>query len=418
MRFDVVVVGAGPAGIAAAIEASRSGLKVALIERYGCVGGMLTQGHVGPIMGDVSSGTIAEEIERAIGSVKRVCFDFENAKGALAELLYTYGVEVFLQTVLTGAKKENATLKSIETYGKFGKMEFEADIFIDSTGDGDLAVACGCPWEMGRDSDGLVQPVTLMFLIDGVDPNQTLMCRHEEHYTDLGDGREYLDLCRKACQSGELPENVNIVRLYNTSKPTERMVNATQQNYVNPLKPEDVYRAEVSLRKQITKVVNFLKNNIPGFSNITVKGTPSTLGVRESRRIIGRTVLTEADLMSGRSFPDTVVHSAYFAMDIHNPSGAGQSENENACPKAPKPYDIPFSAMTALGCDNLITAGRCISGTHAAHSSYRVMRICMAMGQAAGAAAKVMHDTAATTESVNTDLIRKHLIDRGVKLAD
>ena len=128
MRFDVVVVGAGPAGIAAAIEASRSGLKVALIERYGCVGGMLTQGHVGPIMGDVSSGTIAEEIERAIGSVKRVCFDFENAKGALAELLYTYGVEVFLQTVLTGAKKENATLKSIETYGKFGKMEFEADI--------------------------------------------------------------------------------------------------------------------------------------------------------------------------------------------------------------------------------------------------------------------------------------------------
>ena len=120
--------------------------------------------------------------------------------------------------------------------------------------------------------------------------------------------------------------------------------------------------------------------------------------------------------MQGRTYPDSVVHSACFCLDIHNPSGAGQSTNEEKCPQTPKPYDIPFSAMCPQGCDNLITAGRCISGTHVAHSSYRVMNICMAMGQAAGMAASVMIDTKTTTSSVNTDLIRSRLIERGVQL--
>jgi hypothetical protein len=295
-------------------------------------------------------------------------------------------------------------------------MDFEGDVFIDATGDGDLAVLSGCPWEMGREGDGLVQPVTLMFVIDGVDPEQDLLCCHEEHYTDLGDGREYLDLCHKACRSGELPENVNIVRLYRTGRKTERMVNATQENYINPLDPASVAKAETALRRQIGKIVEFLRRNIPGFSDITIKGSASTLGVRESRRIMGRYLLTEEDLMAGREFPDAVVHRASFCLDIHNPAGPGQSEHEEKCPATPKPYDIPFSAMCPLGCDNLITAGRCISGTHVAHSSYRVMKICMAMGQAAGAAAKVMLDTGTDTAAVDPVRIREHLIGRGVRL--
>jgi hypothetical protein len=269
---------------------------------------------------------------------------------------------------------------------------------------------------MGREGDGLVQPVTLMFVIDGVDPEQDLLCCHEEHYTDLGDGREYLDLCHKACRSGELPENVNIVRLYRTGRKTERMVNATQENYINPLDPASVAKAETALRRQIGKIVEFLRRNIPGFSDITIKGSASTLGVREFRRIMGRYLLTEEDLMAGREFPDAVVHRVSFCLDIHNPAGPGQSEHEEKCPATPKPYDIPFSAMCPLGCDNLITAGRCISGTHVAHSSYRVMKICMAMGQAAGAAAKVMLDTGTDTAAVDPVQIREHLIGRGVRL--
>ena len=414
--YDVVVAGAGPAGIAAALEASRSGAKVALIERYGCVGGNLTQGYVGPIMGGICAGTIGEEIEDSVCVQRGICPDFEKAKIELIKKLYEAGVDVYLQTLVTGVEKNGECIKAVHTLGKFGPMDFGANVFIDATGDGDLSVLAGCPWEFGRSGDKLVQPVTLMFIIDGVDPGQTLLCGHEEHYTDLGDGREYLDLCHKACRSGELPENVNIVRLYKTQRPTERMVNATQENFIDPLNPMSVYKAEVSLRSQIGKIVDFLKNNIPGFADITIKGSASTLGVRESRRIMGKYILTEQDLLTGREFPDSVVHRANFPLDIHNPAGPGQSVDEEKCPPAPKPYDIPFSAMCPLGCSNLITAGRCISGTHVAHSSYRVMRICMAMGQAAGAAAAIMSNESLTAESVDPKRIRKHLIDRGVKL--
>ena len=418
MNYDIVIAGAGPAGIGAALEAARSGLKVALIERYGCVGGNLTQGYVGPLLGKVCAGTVAEEIEAAICAKRGAVPDFEKAKIALTDMLDRAGVDVFLQTAVIGAEKVGEKIEKIHTAGKFGNLSFSAETFVDATGDGDLAVLAGCPYEMGREGDGLVQPVTLMFIIEGVDPDQPLLCRHEEDYTDLGDGREYLDLCHTACRTGELPENVNIVRLYATGNPSERMVNATQENRIDPLNPADVFKAEVSLRRQIGKIVDFLKNNIPGFSDIRIKGSASTLGVRESRRILGRYQITEDDLMAGRAYPDTVVHKANFCLDIHNPSGAGQSVHAEKRPVTPPLYDIPFSAMCPLGCNNLLTAGRCISGTHVAHSSYRVMRICMAMGQAAGAAAAVMHETKTDIASVEVGLIRRHLIDRGVQLED
>lgn len=418
MKYDVVIMGAGPSGIAAALEASRSGKRVALIERYGCVGGNLTQGFVGPLLGAVCKGTVVEEIERAICPKGSTTPDFELAKVVLTDLLDNANVDLYLQTVITHVNKCAQSIQKVHTAGKFGDLALEGKIFIDATGDGDLAVQSGCEWEMGREGDALVQPVTLMFVINGVDPDQKLLCRHEEDYTDLGDGREYLDLCHKACKSGELPENVNIVRLYATGRSNERMVNATQENFIDPLNPMDVYKAEKSLRRQIKQIMDFLKNNVPGFENICLKGSASTLGVRESRRIVGRYTLTEQDLMVGRSYPDSVVHKACFALDIHNPAGPGQSAHEERRPQKPKPYDIPLSAMCPLGCDNLITAGRCISGTHVAHSSYRVMRICMAMGQAAGAAASVMCDTDTTTDTVDVNAIRQHLIDRGVALVD
>ena len=197
-KYDVVVAGAGPAGIGAALEAARSGAKVARIERYGCVGGNLTLGYVGPLMGRVCAGTMAEEIENLICTKRGTVPDFERAKIALIEALDKAGVDVFLQSAVVGVVKNGERLEKIRTVGKFGEIEFVASVFIDATGDGDLAVQSGCPFEIGREGDGLGQPVTLMFVIDGVDPEQTLLCKHEEHYTELGDGREYLDLCNKA----------------------------------------------------------------------------------------------------------------------------------------------------------------------------------------------------------------------------
>ena len=168
-KYDVVIAGAGPAGIGAALEAARSGLKTALIERYGCVGGNLTLGYVGPLLGKVCPGTIAEEIEDAICAKRGAVPDFEKAKIALTALLDEAGVDVYLQTCVIGAQKVGEKIEKIDTAGKFGNISFSAEAFIDATGDGDLSVLCGCGFEMGREGDGLVQPVTLMFVIEGVD---------------------------------------------------------------------------------------------------------------------------------------------------------------------------------------------------------------------------------------------------------
>ncbi len=416
-NYDVVVAGAGPAGICAAVEAARSGAKTALIERYGCIGGNLTQGYVGPLLGGTCAGTMSEEIARRVCPVPGAVPDFEWAKIALTEMVADAGVDVYLQEAVVSVEREEDRLCAVTADGKCGPIRFTADVYIDATGDGDVAYLAGCPYDMGRTGDGLIQPVSFMFIIQGVDEDQHLLCEHEEHHTDLGDGREYLDLCHRACKTGELPKNVNIVRLYKTAYPDERMVNASQENYINPFDPTDLFRAEASLRRQTNQIVDFLKNNIPGFADIRVKGSSTTLGVRESRRILGDYVITVEDVAAGRLFDDAVVHHAGFCVDIHNPDGPGQSEFVDKRPTIAGAHDIPFRAMTPQGMDNLITAGRCISGTHEAMASFRVMNICFAMGQAAGAAAALMKTHGiSSTRALDVGLIREHLKSRGVKL--
>ncbi|MBQ7298206.1 MAG: FAD-dependent oxidoreductase [Clostridia bacterium] len=416
-NYDVVVAGAGPAGICAAVEAARSGAKTALIERYGCIGGNLTQGYVGPLLGGTCAGTMSEEIARRVCPVPGAVPDFEWAKIALTEMVADAGVDVYLQEAVVSVEREEDRLCAVIADGKCGPIRFAADVYIDATGDGDVAYLAGCPYDMGRTGDGLIQPVSFMFIIQGVDEDQHLLCEHEEHHTDLGDGREYLDLCHRACKTGELPKNVNIVRLYKTAYPDERMVNASQENYINPFDPTDLFRAEASLRRQTNQIVDFLKNNIPGFADIRVKGSSTTLGVRESRRILGDYVITVEDVAAGRLFDDAVVHHAGFCVDIHNPDGPGQSEFVDKRPTIAGAHDIPFRAMTPQGINNLITAGRCISGTHEAMASFRVMNICFAMGQAAGAAAALMKTHGiSSTRALDVALIREHLKSRGVKL--
>lgn len=385
-KYGIVVVGAGPAGIAAALTSARGGVPTALIERYGCVGGGLTSMYVRPLLGGVKNVNIGREIEQRLGDYKDFMSPVESAKCVLTEMLREADVDVYLQTPITLAEVHNGRITAVHGVNRARELCFTADQFIDATGDGDLSAAAGCEIAYGRDGDGLVQPVSIMFTIEGVSPDQHLLCGHEEDYQQLSNGCEYLDLCHKACASGELPPSVNIVRLYSTGRTGERMVNATQMNRVNPLEPSALFDAEFELRRQIRQIVAFLKNKIPGFENIRVNGSCTTLGVRESRRVMGDYVLTGEDLISGRKFDDAVVHDANFCIDIHNPDGAGQAETEG-CPHRAKDYDIPYRCLCPRGIDNLLTAGRCISGDHRAHASYRVMRICMAMGHAAGAAA-------------------------------
>ncbi len=406
---DVAILGAGPAGIAAAITAAREGLDVLLIERYGCVGGGLTSMYVRPFLGSVENANIGREIEMEVKELSADMSSVEAAKCALTKLLHDAGVRVLLQSSLCAVHTENRRIDHIEIATQSGICEVRAKMWLDASGDGVLCSMAGCTVEVGRDEDGLVQPTSLMFTVEGIAPWQTLICQHEEDYRQLGDGREYLDLCHKACASGELPSTVNIVRLYATGHEGERMVNATQLNRVPSLIPENVFVSEYQLRVQMETIVRFLKKNIPGFENIRVNGSATTLGVRESRRVIGDYILTAEDLISGRKFDDGVVHNACFCIDIHNPAGPGQAVNEEGCPHRAQPYDIPYRCMTPLGFDNLLTAGRCISGTHEAHASYRVMRICMGMGFAAGHAAVLALQNNGITRDIDVKELRRRV---------
>jgi flavin-dependent dehydrogenase len=166
--YDVIVVGAGPAGICAAVTAARSGMKTALIERYGTLGGNLTVGHVGPILGSVGPRTIRDELMTLLQvpdndelGVVGVAHDFEQAKVTLVKYVDDAGVDTYLQSPVVEVIKENNHIKAVIISGKEGLFALSGDIYIDATGDGDVASMSGCKIMMGRDSDNLVQPVTL-----------------------------------------------------------------------------------------------------------------------------------------------------------------------------------------------------------------------------------------------------------------
>lgn len=383
--YDVLVAGAGPAGICAAVAAARSGCRVAMLERFGVVGGNLTVGHVRTSMGAVASSPLLEETAQLLnGGGSCLAHHVEEAKIALTEWLEREKVTVFLQTPVVEVLQEDGIVRGLYISTQQGICLITGRAIVDATGDGMVAALAGTPWAIGR-QDGLMQPASVMFTLTGVDPDCTLVCTHEQEDTPLGD-TTYLRLCEQASRSGELPKNVSIVRLYATACAGERLVNATQINGVNGLETADVRLSQVELRKQMRQILIFLQKYIPGFAACQIQDSGDIVGFRETRRIQGQYTLTSADISAGRTFPDVVVHRANFPFDIHNPDGGGQAEDFESA-HSTQPYDIPYRCFLPLGTDGLLVAGRCMSGTHRAHSSYRVMNICMAMGEAVGTAA-------------------------------
>lgn len=414
-KYDVVVCGSGPAGLCAAMSAARQGAKTALVERFGCLGGNLTIGHVGPILGSVSSGTMADEISELFGVKGTGAFcDVEEAKIKLFEWIDHPNLDVFLNTPVVDVLMEKNTITGIIVGTQSGLEAIEGKIVIDATGDGVVSYLTGAEIEMGRQEDGLFQPTTIMFTLSNIDPEQDIECRHEEHDTLLEKG-SYLALSKEASQNGILPDSVNIVRLYPTKHKDERMVNATQLNKINGLQATEITKAQKELRPQMKQVVDFLKDVVPGFENCKIKDSSDHIGVRETRRVIGEYVLHADDLLSGRIFDDVMVHQANFCIDIHNPDGAGQAESEG-CPPEVLSYDIPYRCFVPKRIERLFTAGRCISGTHHAHASYRVMNICMAMGEAVGVAAALCAKLETIPRELNYRLAQQVLIEKGVVL--
>ncbi|MCI9107094.1 MAG: FAD-dependent oxidoreductase [Lachnospiraceae bacterium] len=416
--YDVVVAGAGPAGICAAVAAARSGVNVALVERYGVLGGNLTAGYVGPILGMVGKGTMRDEVMDLLGVPDNdmigetgVAHDMEKAKRVLAEFVARENIDVFLQTPIVDGILEDMSLKGLMVMTKEGMRIIEGKVTVDATGDGDVAHFAGAPVEKGRE-DGLMQPVTLEFTLEGVDESRAITCIGDVDDVKLN-GERFLDYCARCAKQGLLPKNLAAVRLHPTVRPGQRQVNTTQYNGADATRVQDLFAAEVELRRQIEILVKFFRENLPGYEKCWCMASGDTLGVRETRRVQGEYVITAKELAAGKRFWDVVVHKAEFIVDIHNPAGAGQAEDKI---QYVVPYDLPYRCFIPLKVENLLTAGRCISGTHRAHASYRVMSICMAMGEAAGTAAALCIKEGCTPRSLEVKKLQDVLTEKGVDL--
>ncbi len=421
MKYDIIVAGAGPAGICAAVAAARQGARVALIERYGVVGGNLTAGYVGPILGSVGPGTMRDEVCGLLGvrdndwiGEQGNAHDFEEAKFTLADLVAKESnIDVFLQTAVFDVIKDGNVVKGLVCASNEGPLRFEAPVTIDCTGDGIVSFMAGAEVGKGRE-DGLMQPVTLEFTIDGVDEERGLICIGDVDNVELN-GQRFLDWCKDRAAEGKIPEKLAAVRLHPCVEKGRRQVNTTQVNRVDITRIEQIFPADYELRQQINLLRDFLRENLPGYENIKVIGSGTTTGVRESRRIMGDYVIDADELSAGKRFPDVIVHDALFIVDIHNPDGAGQAEDKiQYC----QPYDLPYRCFLPKGLEGLMVAGRCISGTHRAHASYRVMSICMAMGEAVGIAAALSVQNGCTPRQLDVTLLQKTMTDKGIVLFD
>lgn len=422
LHYDVLVAGGGPAGVCAAVAAARQGAKTALVERFGILGGMLTSGYVNPILGAVAPGTMYDEVISLLSATdmktrngREMSVDTEQAKGLFLQFVHEAGVDIFLQTPVVEVVKEGTSVKGVVIGTQDGLKTLYAGVVVDATGDGFVAARAGAEYKIGRESDGRCQPTSIEFSLDGVDEATGITCWGGSDPVTLPDGKRYADFCKEANARGELPENVTIVRIHRTSCPGERSINATQANGYNTLTPEGVLGAEYEIRGQINQIIGFLRKYVPGYASCKLKGSGSALGVRETRRIMGDYVISDQDVETGARQADVVVHNAWFLIDIHNPAGGGQAEGHS---HPAIPYDIPYRSMLPAGLENLITSGRCISGTHRAHASYRIGGVCLATGQAAGTAAALAALSHMAPRMLHVKLLQEALAKQGAVLFD
>jgi hypothetical protein len=442
--FDVLVVGGGNAGCAAALAAARRGARTLLVERYGFLGGTATAAMVGPWMTFHSGskrivGGIAQEIvDRLVrkgGSpghlhdssdyVSTITpFDPEIHKAVLFEMMREAGVQLLLHAYFLRALSREREVEGAVFATVAGEREYRAAITIDATADAYVAASAGAATQQG-DERGRVQPASLMFRLSHVDlaktatyvrmhPDQmrTSLKAHERTAPALTAVAGLYDLWKAALEDGEVNVPRELVSFFITPYPDEVSVNMTRVTNVDPLDPDDLTRAEVEARMQVMQLLEFFRKRVPGFENARIAATGTQIGIRESRRIVGDYTLTREDVLEARRFDDAVARSAY-PIDIHNPSGSGTVTHRLPPGES---YEIPYRCMLPAGIERLLVAGRCISTTHEALASTRLTPTVMTLGQAAGTAAALAKQTGARLRSIDAENLRNALMDDGVLL--
>lgn len=453
-HVDTLVVGGGSAGLAAAIAAEKNGADTLLVEAGPSVGGELLSGL--PVLGchnargDWIVGGIIEELLSGCKSLNgyagaacdyrltsAVCVDPSVMKIVVQELLAKYGVSVLLYTFAVDVVTNGNKVEGIVCYNKSGRVLITADVIIDCSGDGDLAVKAGANYEKGSSTDEL-QPISLIFQMGNVNfesylaflrdnPNEFLLAENPVYPSSKEDCAKEVykagppfftglsaqgQLLRDAIESEEMFPTTAIYASTTNLDSEEVVLNTTRVTDIDATDPQQLSDALATLTDQVEQCTDFLRQEVPGFENAHLSRVSPRIGIRETRRVVGEYVLTREDVIDGKK-SDTAIAKGAHHVDIH---GKG-TEQERIPVKDGGSYDIPFECLIPETIDNMFVAGRCLSADREAFGSVRVMGQCLATGQAAGtAAALYSHHDRDDTRSISIKQLQETLSEQGAIL--
>lgn len=436
-RADVVVVGGGVAGTAAAIASARTGADTLLVERYGALGGNLTIGLLEASMSfhdrqgrQIIAGIPDEIIDRlkaAGGTIGHVAddvgyagtvtpYDPEELKMVCLEMTQEAGVRLLLHTWVVRADREGDQLKRLIIENKSGRQVIEAKVFVDCSGDADVAAFAGAEFAKGRAGDGLTQPLSILFKLGNVgvngvlgyvesNPDQfkmwdrsidRLKTSKSIHLWGFG------DILEDGFARGALPFQRSEMHVQIDPERGEAIVNATRIGG-DGTRTEDLTRAEIALRRQVKALVAHMRATCPGFEHSYLMATAMGAQVRETRRIVGEYTLTRDDVVTGTRFADAVVVSG-FPADLHAVEGKGMDSHFT------QTHQVPYRCLVPKVVNGLLVAGRCVSAEREALGAIRLTAPAMAMGQAAGTAAALSVLTQTSPRRLSSDLLRSELV--------
>ena len=419
--YDVVVCGGGPAGFIAAIAAAREGAKTAIVEQYGFFGGMATAGFVNPISvfsynGALVTGGIPWEfvnrLQEAGGAeiespLANVAFEPEHYKLVAQRMILEAGVDIYMHSYLTGCVKDGNKITHIIIDNKNGAEALSAKVFIDCTGDADLAAMAGVPMQA---QEGPLQPLSSYFILGGVDTS-TPMMQDAVHHNKQGKNCHCLPVREKLLA---LQDKLQIPEFGGpwfclTEQPGVVTVNMTRTG-ANACDNRDYSHAECRLREDAFRMAAILRENVEEFRNSWLIAVSTQAGIRETRRIRGLHTITGEEYVNSFHYPDRVSRCAH-PIDIHVAKGAAQNITF-----LKNPAYVPYRALISEGFPDLIVAGRCISAGKTAFASIRVQSSCMDMGQAAGVAAAMSARSGKAVQEVEVNALVARLREIGAKI--
>lgn len=416
-HVQVLVAGGGPAGVGAAIAAARTGAKTLIVEQSNVLGGMATAGMMSHWSGSTTSPIGLEITGRTRESASlpvdweedsRWNISHEALKRALFDIVEEAGARIQLHTFISGVIKEGDRVVGVITESKSGREAILADVVVDATGDGDIAARAGAAFQMGREEDAVCQPATTMFLIGGVDKKRAIRPGSFETLVEVPAG-EIQHLGRE-----HLPAPAGHVLLYWSRLPGAICVNMTNAINVDATDVRSITAAEIQCRRQMDDIVAFLREYAPGYETCYLLSSAQNIGIRESRHVKGVYTMTAEDILTARVFDDWIAVKNYFNFDIHSVKGAGLDENgAQKYFKSAGCYTIPYGACVPEKIDGLLLSGRNISGTHKAHSNFRVMTICLNIGYGVGVAGALAAKKGVAPRDVDVKEVQKILREAG-----